>query len=69
MKKEVKERIIWKHETTKDLIRDVVACVIVAYVATLAFLLVDSRIKLVDAQTEFISSQIQSATQTAHMME
>lgn len=58
MKKEIKEKIIWKHETRKELIRDVIACVIIAYVATLAFLLVDSRVKLIDAQTDFISSQI-----------
>lgn len=58
MKKELKEKIVWKHESTRDIIRDVVACIIIAYVATLAFLLVDSRVKFVDAQTDYISSQI-----------
>lgn len=58
MKKELKAKLIWSHETKRELLRDVIACVIIAYVATLAFFLVDSRIKFVDAQTEFISSQI-----------
>ena len=58
MKKELKEKFIWTHETRKDLFKDIIACVIVAYVAFLAFLLVDSRIKYVNTQTDYISSQI-----------
>lgn len=69
MKKELKEKIIWKHESKRDIIRDVIACVIIAYVATLAFLLVDSRVKYVDAQTDFISSQIQVQHAAAQLMD
>lgn len=69
MKKELKEKFIWKHETRKDLFKDIISCVIIAYVAFLAFLLVDSRIKYVNAQTDYVSSQIHAAQQTAHMME
>lgn len=58
-KKTVKEHLVGKHETRQDLVKDVIACAIVVYVATLAFLLVDSRVKLVNAQTDYISSQIQ----------
>lgn len=69
MKKELKEKIIWKHETRKELIRDVIACVIIAYVATLAFLLVDSRVKFIDAQTDYISSQIHTIHAAAPLMD
>ena len=69
MKKELKEKIIGKHESTRDIIRDVIACVIIAYVATLAFLLVDSRVKYVDAQTDFISSQIHVQHAAAQLMD
>ena len=69
MKKELKEKIIWKHETRKELIRDVIACVIIAYVATLAFLLVDSRVKFIDAQTDYISSQINVIHSAAPVMD
>lgn len=58
MKKETKEKVIWKKQSTREIIRDIIACVIVAYVATLAFLLVDSKIKYTNAMTDHVSSQI-----------
>jgi len=65
MKKTVKEHLVGKHETRQDIVKDVIACAIVVYVATLAFLLVDSRVKLVNAQTDYISSQIQVTSHAA----
>lgn len=69
MKKELKEKIIWKHESKKEVLRDVIACVIIAYVATLAFLLVDSKVRFIDAQTDYISSQIQVMHSAAPAMD
>ena len=69
MKKTVKEHLVGKHETRQDIFKDVIACVIVAYVATLAFLLVDSRVKLVNAQTDYISSQIQTIHAAADLVD
>ena len=69
MKKTVKEHLVGKHETRQDIFKDVIACVIVAYVATLAFLLVDSRVKLVNAQTDYISSQIQTVHAAADLVD
>ena len=61
MKKEIKEKIIWNHESVREVIRDIIACVIIAYVATLSFLLVDSKIKYTNAMTDHVSSQIHAA--------
>lgn len=69
MKKELKEKIVGKHESTRDIIRDIVACVIIVYVATLAFLLVDSRVKYVNAMTDHISSQIQVQHASAQVLD
>lgn len=69
MRKELKEKLIWTHETKKELFRDIIACVIIAYVATLAFLLVDSRVKFIDAQTDYISSQIHVMHSAAPLMD
>lgn len=69
MKKELKKKIIGHHETKKDLFKDIVACIIIAYVAVLAFLLVDSRIRYVNAQTDYISNQIHSMHAAASVMD
>ena len=69
MKKEVKAKIIWHHETRQDLFKDIIACIILVYVAILAFLLVDSRIKYVNAMTDHISSQIQVQHAAAQVLE
>ncbi len=69
MKKELKEKFIGKHECKKDLFRDIAACLIVVYVAVLAFLLVDSKVQLVNAQTDLIGNQIAVCQQNnMHMM-
>lgn len=69
MKKEVKKKIIGHHETRRELFRDIIACVIIAYVAVLAFLLVDARIKYTNAMTDHISSQINVTHAAATVMD
>lgn len=69
MKKELKEKIIWKHETRKELIRDITGCIIICYVATLAFLLIDSRLQYINAETEYVDSQIPVMHSVAPLMD
>lgn len=57
MRKEVKEKLVGKQERGQFL-KDIVAYVVVVYVATLGFLLVDANVKLTNAQTELISNGI-----------
>jgi len=59
MKKETKEKLIYKKESertpTEKLIRDIACYVLVAYVSTLAFFWVNSQVKLANAQAELVS--------------
>lgn len=57
MRKEVKEKLVGKQDRGQFL-KDIVAYVVVVYVATLGFLLVDANVKLTNAQTELISNGI-----------
>ena len=57
MAKELKEKLVGKQEKGQFL-KDIVAYVVVVYVATLGFLLVDANVKLTNAQTELISNGI-----------
>lgn len=59
MPKELKKKIIGHHESRRELFMDIIACVIIVYVAVLAFLFVDAKIRYTNAMTEHISSQIQ----------
>ena len=68
MRKEIKEKIIWKHESVRDILRDIIACVIIAYVATLSFLLVDSKIKYTNTMTDYVSSEIHQIHTAAPMV-
>jgi len=68
MKKETKEKLIYKKEadrtSTEKLLRDIVFYVLVLYVATLAFFLVNSQIKLANAQTDLINASLMSEYQS-----
>lgn len=57
MKKEAKEKNV-DCCRRESIVRDVIAYLVVAYVAVLAFLLVDAKVKLANAQTELISNNI-----------
>ena len=57
MKKEAKEKTV-ECNRKESIVRDIVAYVVVAYVAVLAFLVVDAKVKLANAQTELISNNI-----------
>jgi hypothetical protein len=59
MRKEVKEKLVGKQEKGQFL-KDLVAYVVVVYVATLGFLLVDANVKLTNAQADLISNNIVS---------
>lgn len=64
MKKETKEKLIYKKESertpTEKLIRDIACYVLVAYVATLAFFWVNSQVKLTNAQAELVTASLMS---------
>ena len=57
MKREAKEKGV-DCSRRQSIVKDVVAYVVVVYVAVLAFLLVDAKVKLANAQTELISNNI-----------
>ena len=57
MKKEAKEQNV-SCSRKESIVRDVIAYIVVAYVAVLAFLVVDAKVKLANAQTELISNNI-----------
>lgn len=57
MKKEAKEKNV-DCSRKESIVRDVIAYVVVVYVAVLAFLVVDAKVKLANAQTELISNNI-----------
>lgn len=64
MKKETKEKLIYKKESertpTEKLIRDIACYVLVAYVSTLAFFWVNSQVKLTNAQAELVTASLMS---------
>ena len=57
MRKEVKEKLVGKQEKG-DFLKSLIAYVVVVYVATLGFLLVDANVKLANAQADLISNNI-----------
>ena len=65
MKKETKQKLIYKKESertpSEKLLRDIICYLLVIYVSTLAFFWVNSQIKLADAQTELVNSSLMSA--------
>ena len=69
MKKELKKKLIWHHETRQDLFKDIIACLIVVYVGFLAYMLVDARINYVNALTDHVSSQIQVMHSSAQLVD
>lgn len=67
MKKETKQRLIYKKESertpSEKLFRDIIFYLLVIYVATLAFFWVNSQIKLSNAQTDLINSSLMTEYQ------
>ena len=57
MRKEVKEKLVGKQDKGQ-FVKDLIAYVVVVYVATLGFLLVDANVKLSNAQADLISNNI-----------
>ena len=62
MKKETKQKIIYKKESertpSEKLFRDIIFYLLVIYVATLAFFWVNSQIKYANAQTDMINANM-----------
>lgn len=67
MKKETKQKLIYKKESertqTEKLLRDVICYLVVIYVSTLAFFWVNSQIKLANAQTDLANASLMSEQQ------
>ena len=57
MRKEVKEKLVGKQEKG-EFLKSLVPYVVVVYVATLGYLLVDANVKLANAQADLISNNI-----------